>query len=239
MIEGKRVLALVPARGGSKGLPGKNTRPFCGKPLIGWSIDAGRASRYVDAVWVSTDSDDIANAARVCGGDVPFMRPPELASDTASSSDVVIHAIRFAEAQGRPFDIVVLLEPTSPLRDSSDVDGALEKLLATPEATSIVGVCAVEAVHPAFLFRNGQALLEPYLGVPPTGVRRQTLEPLVFIEGSVYASYVEDFLREKSFYHAHTTGWQVPRYKAAEIDELSDFVAAEALQRAKLEGMEL
>ncbi|KAB2928668.1 MAG: acylneuraminate cytidylyltransferase family protein [Dechloromonas sp.] len=239
MINGKSVLALVPARSGSKGLPGKNTRQFCGKPLIGWSIAAGRASRYVDAVWVSTDSDDIAEAAQACGGDVPFTRPPELASDTASSSDVVIHAIRYAETQGTPFDIIVLLEPTSPLREPSDIDGALEKLFATEGARSIVGVCAVEAMHPAFLFRNGDGLLEPYLGVQPTGVRRQTLEPLVFIEGSVYASYVEDFLREKSFYHARTTGWQVPRYKAVEIDELSDFVAAEALLRAKHEGMDL
>lgn len=239
MIKGKRVLALVPARGGSKGLPRKNMRPFCGKPLIAWSIAAGLESNHVDAVWVSTDDEEIAAIAYKYGAQVPFMRPAELATDQASSVDVIVHALGVAQASGNPFDIVVLLEPTSPLREFSDIDGALEGLIASEAATSIVGVAAVETVHPAYLFREHGGFIEPYLGQGPTGVRRQTLEPLVFIEGSVYATYIDEFLQRRSFYHDRTAGWRVPRYKAIEIDEMADFIAAEALMRAKLTGLEL
>lgn len=239
MINGKSVLAIVPARGGSKGLPGKNIRMFCGKPLIAWSIEAGLSSRYVDKLWVSTDSAEIAAAAKVCGAEVPFLRPAELATDSATSAEVVIHAIQFAEAQGLSFDIIALLEPTSPLRESVDIDGALEKLALSAATASVVGVSVVEAVHPAYLFREKGEFLEPYLGIPPTGIRRQSLESLMYIEGSIYVSYVRDFLERKTFYHDRTAGWLVPRYKAIEIDELPDYIAAEALMRAKLMGVKL
>ena len=129
MINGKTVIAIIPARGGSKGLPGKNIKPLCGKPLIAWSIEAGLASQYIDEVMVSTDSEEIANIAREFGASVPFLRPVELASDTATTLDAVKHVIEYYENEcNRYFDYIVLLEPTSPLREKDDLDMMLEKI---------------------------------------------------------------------------------------------------------------
>jgi len=128
MIAGKSVIAIIPARAGSKGLPGKNIRPLCGKPLIAWSIESARGSRYVDEVLVSTDGDDIARVAEQFGAAVPFRRPNELATDSATTLSAVQHALEHYRRLGRAFDVVVLLEPTSPLREESDIDRMLERL---------------------------------------------------------------------------------------------------------------
>ena len=125
----KRVLALIPARGGSKGLPRKNVRNICGKPLIAWSVEAAKKCRYTDAVVVSTDDREIADAAQSAGAAVPFMRPAELATDAASSMDVILHAISYFEKKGESFDVLVLLQPTSPLRDSGHVEEALDMFI--------------------------------------------------------------------------------------------------------------
>lgn len=138
VIQGKTVLVLVNPRGGSKGLPGKNVRPLLGKPLIGWSIDQERASKYVDAVVGSTDDDAIVVATRDHCAELPFMRPPELASDTATSIDVILHALNALESAGPRYDLLVLLEPTWPLREAAGIDAALEAMLAYPQARSIV-----------------------------------------------------------------------------------------------------
>ena len=237
MIDGKRVLSVVTARGGSKGLPGKNMRQFGGKPLITWSIEQGLACDLVDSVVVSTDSPAIADVAARCGARVPFLRPAHLAGDTASNIDVLLHAIDHLESLGERYEYVVLLEPTSPLRDVSDISGALT-LLADGAAESVVGVARAESAHPAFLMRIEDGLLQPMSGSQPTGLRRQELtEEYFYIEGSVYASRVSSLRARKSFYHERTSPWIVDRYKAIEIDELSDFVAAQALLNAKLEGV--
>ena len=121
MYQGKTFLTIIPARGGSKGLPGKNIKELCGKPLIAWSIEAGLGSQYIDEVMVTTDSQEIAGVARTFGASVPFLRPDELASDTATSFDVIKHAINFYEnVLNKRFDYIVLLEPTSPLRTEAD-----------------------------------------------------------------------------------------------------------------------
>jgi CMP-N,N'-diacetyllegionaminic acid synthase len=237
MIGGKKVLGLIPARGGSKGLPGKNIMPIAGKPLIAWSVEQARASRYIDDVVVSTDSKEIADVAIVAGARTPFRRPDALATDKASSVDVVLHALDELAGEGSNFDIVVLLEPTSPLREANDIDGALERLVSVAGAECIVGVAAVESVHPAFLFRaDDKEFLSPYAGRAPNAVRRQDLEALYFIEGSVYASFVNALRERRAFYHERTIGWPVARYKSLEIDELPDLIASEALLLARQEG---
>ena len=154
MIDNKRVLAIVPARAGSKGLPGKNIRLFCGKPLLQWSVEHGLSSRYVDLVIVTTDSTEFADIARKSGALVPFLRPDHLSSDTASSADVILHAVDFLEERGDIFDVLVLLEPTSPLRSPEDIDKALEMLATEPDAESVVSISRVEAHHPSFLMRR-------------------------------------------------------------------------------------
>jgi N-acylneuraminate cytidylyltransferase/CMP-N,N'-diacetyllegionaminic acid synthase len=232
MIDGKNVLAIIPARGGSKGLPRKNVRIVAGQPLVAWPIQAALGSGYVDRVICSTDDSDIAAAARAAGADVPFMRPAELAGDTASSMAVVIHVLGRLEAAGSAFDYVALLEPTSPLTESGDIDSALERLHATREqADSIVGISKVEAAHPEFDVRvDAQGLIAPYLAADFTSLkRRQEIEDLFFLDGSLYISDVGAFRNQGSFYHSRTLGYTMPRWKAFEIDEFVDLVCVEAL----------
>ena len=230
-----KVLCLVTARGGSKGLPGKNIRPLLGKPLIAWSIDAGLRAPSADALVVSTDDEGIAQAARAARARGPFMRPTELAGDTASSIDVVLHAIDWLAAAGEHYDVVVLLEPTSPLRESADIEAALE-LMAGQHACAVVSVCRAESVHPAFMYRrDADGRLQPFLERQPTGLRRQEIEPLYFLEGTVYASRIDVLRVRRSFYHEDTVGYEVPRWKSLEIDELDDFLMVEALLKHKEE----
>ena len=238
MIDNKKVLAIIPARGGSKGLPGKNIMPMCGKPLIGWSISQALESQYIDEVLVTSDSQNIIDVARKFGAIAPFVRPKSLAIDNASSVDVLLHAVDFLGEKGHVYDYLVLLEPTSPLRSVSDIDGALELLVRTKFAESIVGVAKAEESHPSFLFSIKDELLSPMLGSQPTGLRRQDLNgDYYYLEGSVYITTIAALIRHRSFYHSKTIPWVVDRYKAVEIDELSDFITAEALMKAKIEGV--
>jgi CMP-N,N'-diacetyllegionaminic acid synthase len=236
MINGKRVIAFIPARGGSKGLPGKNIREFCGKPLVAWSIEQGFQANYIDSVIVSTDSSEIAHVALKYGARVPFLRPAVLASDSAASSDVLFHALDHLSSTGEFYDYVVLLEPTSPLREVSDITGALE-VLDHERLESIVGVAKAESSHPSFLFCIRENALVPMSGKQPVGLRRQDLrEEYFYLEGSIYVATVESLRRHRSFYHATTAPWVVDRYKAIEIDEMCDFIAAEALMKARIAG---
>ena len=217
-------------------MPRKNALSLGGKPLIAWSIEQARKSKFLDDVIVSTDNEEIADISRAHGAKVPFVRPNELATDTSETIDVVLHALDQLETNGEGYGIVVLLEPTSPLRESLDIDGALEKLTTTSGAESIVGIAAVEATHPTFLFRERNGFLTSYLGTNATGVRRQDLEKLHYLEGSIYAAYTDSLRARRSFYHERTIGWCVPRYKALEIDEMSDLIVCEALLAARRDG---
>ncbi len=231
MIGQQRVLGLITARGGSKGLPGKNTRLLCGRPLIAWTVDAARASSCLDAVVVSTDDAGIAEAARAAGAEVPFLRPAALASDTASSIDAVLHALDTLAAEGREFQVLVLLEPTSPLREASDIDAAVQQL-ATSGADAVVSVCRAEGAHPSFMFRmDERGAVTPYLTVPPTGVRRQDIEPLFYLEGTVYVSTVAALRETRAFCHDRTVAYEVPKWKALEIDDEDDFVMVQAIAK--------
>ena len=232
MIDGSRVLALVPARAGSKGLPLKNIRPLLGKPLLAWPIEAARASRYVDRVIISTDSAEFAALAQAAGADAPFLRPAELAIDTAPSIGFIEHALAALEAAGYRYDYLVLLEPTSPLTEAEDIDTALEALVARrASAESIVGVSALVSTHPAFAVRLGPTgLMQPYaaasFGLLP---RRQDTEPLYSLDGSLYVSTVDAIRRERSFCHERTLPYITPRWKSFEVDDLVDFICIEAI----------
>lgn len=230
MIDGKRILAIVPARKGSKGLPLKNIRPLAGKPLLAWPIAAARASRHVDRVIISTDDQGFADIAVAHGADAPFLRPAELASDTAPSIGFILHAVETLAEAGEAYDYVVLLEPTSPLTEGSDVDAALEQLVAA-DADAIVGVSRLEATHPAFAVRKAEdGAITPYaaasFGELP---RRQDIEPLFVLDGALYISTVEALRRERGFCHARTLGYETARHKAHEVDDLVDFICIEAI----------
>lgn len=235
MINGKSVLAIVPARGGSKGLPGKNIKELCGKPLIAWSIEAGLGSQYIDEVMVTTDSEEIARIARESGAAIPFIRPVELASDTSTSFDVIRHTITFYVTElHKKFDYIVLLEPTSPLREAGDIDLAIEQLLSNPQASAIVGICKTESQNPAFLVKkSGEDFLAGYEHQDMKVLRRQDINDVYFFEGSVYVSRTDTLLDKKTFYHKNTLGYEVPKWKSLEIDDIDDFIMVEALMQHK------
>lgn len=232
MIEDKSVLAIVPARGGSKGLPGKNKRLLQGKPLVAWPIGTALGAKAVDKVLCTTDDPGIRELALAHGAQAPFLRPAHLASDTASSIDAILHAVDHLAEQGERYDYVLVLEPTSPLTTSADVDAALSALHARrAEADAIVGIAKVESTHPEYDVRLGaDGLISPYMAPDFKSLkRRQEIEPLHFLEGSLYISTVASLRSERGFYHRRTLGYEVPRWKSIEIDELVDFLFVETL----------
>jgi CMP-N,N'-diacetyllegionaminic acid synthase len=237
MYKDKKILAVIPARSGSKGLPGKNIIPLSGKPLIAWSVDVAKKSKYIDKILLSTDCPEIASVGEKYGASVPFIRPAELAKDDSSSIDVLIHAVSSLK---ETYDYLVLLEPTSPLRDVNDIDVALETLIFNAKkVSSIVSVSRVESTHPAFNMRvKSDGLLEPYLSSDFKAPRRQEIEDLYFLDGTIYISNVDDLLLKKSFYHDKTMAYLVPKWKSFEIDDEIDMICCEALikNRGKYEN---
>jgi CMP-N,N'-diacetyllegionaminic acid synthase len=228
MINGKTVIAIIPARGGSKGLPGKNIKPLCGKPLIAWSIEAGLGSQYIDEVMVTTDSEDIANVARKFGASVPFIRPAELASNTATTFDAVKHVIDFyVHEMHRQFDYIVLLEPTSPLREKDDLDHMIEKIISVDgKYDAIVSIGEVHE-HPSIMKKTIGDAIEPYVKDLVMATRRQDNDAAYFPYGVGYIVKVGTLLEEKTFYPKRTTHHLIKRYQCYEIDDIYDFLAVE------------
>lgn len=228
MINNKKVLAIIPARGGSKGLPKKNIKPLSGRPLVGWPIKAAQNCNEIDKIIVSTDSQEIANIAIKAGIDVASLRPQNLASDNAKSSDVILYEL---EQCRDSFDYIVMLEPTSPLTNSLDITKALSLLDSSRlNADSIVGISAIEATHPEYSVRKNKKIIEPAFAKNFSNLkRRQEIESLFFLEGTLYISDVNSFKAKKSFYHDRTMGYEVPRWKSFEVDDLVDFICIEAI----------
>ncbi len=231
MIEDKRVLALIPARGGSKGIKGKNIIDLCGKPLIAYSILAGKASRYVDSVVVTTDSEEIGDIAREYGAELPFMRPAGLASDTAKTIDVVLHAVKWLEEHGRRYDIVVLLQPTQPLRTAGDIDGALEKYMENG-MKALISVSETEESPVLMRTISPEGSLEKLLPINAT-LRRQEMPTYYIIDGSIYINSVSELNTDTNF-GDNPIPYIMPKERSVDIDEYKDLEkAAEYLSRLK------
>lgn len=237
MIDGKKIIAIVPARQGSKGLAKKNIIDFLGKPLLVWSIEAALQSKYVDRIIVSTDSTEIAGIGEKFGADIPFIRPSYLSEDNSTSVDVICYAVEFmSEKLGENFDFVILLEPTSPLRTSEDVDLALEKLIGSPDARSLVSVGESESQHNKLQFNITES---EFISVEPASkkfvhMRRQDLARSYFLDGSIYLSYIHTLFEFASFVHGKTLTLSLPKWKNIEIDDEYDYVMALALGRKYL-----
>ena len=231
MIKGNSVLALIIARGGSEGLHRKNILPLVGKPLIAWSIETALKSKYVDRCIVSTDDKEIAATAEKYGADIPFMRPKELATAESTGNSVIKHAILHLQDLNQLYKYTILLEPTSPLTETSDVDAALEKLIDNRKiADAIVGCSKVEYAHPVYDARiNKNGLVEPYIGKIFKNYRRQDIEDLYYFDGSLYISDSNNFIENESFFHSKTLPYIVPRWKSFEIDSIVDFICVEAI----------
>lgn len=228
MIGARKVLAVITARGGSKGLPGKNTRPLAGLPLIGWTIKAAKASRYIDRTILSSDDPEIMAVAADLGCDVPFVRSSVLASDTATSIDVVLDALERVPG----YDVVVLLQPTSPLRSAYDIDNTLDLLEAAPSAVSATEA----ATHPWLTYRSDPTgRLSAYLKDAGVSLRRQDLPPALMLNGAVYAADTAWLIRERSFLQdGQTRAWTMPAERSIDIDTLDDFREAEGYCRSQM-----
>lgn len=232
MIAGKKVLAVVPARMGSKGLPGKNTLSLCGKPLIVWTLEKAKVSKYIDHILVTTDSKLTQEIALNCGVEAPFLRPKDLSSDTATSIDVVKHCLDFYEKEySQTFDLVILLEPTSPLREEGDIDQMLEILVDNFENfDSIISVGEVSE-HPSILKSITGEFLSPYCPELPQNSRRQDNEPAYFPYGVGYIAKVKTLKEENTFYTKRSTFFEISRYQNFEIDDIYDFWNVEKMMQ--------
>ena len=224
MVREKRVLALIPARGGSKGIKDKNIYPLQGRPLISYSIDAAKQSRYIDAIVVTTDSETIADVARANGAEVPFLRPPELAADTSKIIDAVLHAVDFLKGEGRTYDILVLLQPTQPLRTAQDIDMALEVYCEGAEQP----LCSVHpVVDSPHLIRSvsREGKLVPILKESST-IRRQDMPSFYRVNGAIYVYPVESLSAKTSFNDGTVPFFMETGY-SVDIDTMDDLRVAE------------
>lgn len=225
----RSAIGIITARAGSKGLPGKNIRPLCGKPLIVWTIENALRARNLDVVVVSTDSPEIAEISRQAGADVPLLRPAELATDTASSYDVIRHVL--AHYAPRSFDYTVLLEPTSPLREEDDIDRVLEALDQGREQFDSIVTLGQVHEHPSIMKKFSGESVVPFVENLAMAGRRQDAEPAFFPYGVAYAAKTEVLLAENTFYTKRCMGFPIQRYQNYEIDDLQDFLCVEAVMK--------
>lgn len=225
MIQGKSVLAIIPARIGSKRLPKKNIRPLSGKPLITWTIESALASKYIDECIVSTDSNDISNVAIDSGAKVPFLRPSNLAKDDTSSSAVYLHAL---ESIGEKFDIAIFLQPTSPLRLPKDIDKSLELMLKS-EAPSVVSLVEIEDPINWYSTVNKKDQTFRTLNKLITNDNQYFSNSLFKFNGAIKAIFVDNFLKSKAFFSESTVSYVMPELRSIDIDNELDFVIAEFL----------
>lgn len=230
MYKGKRILALIPARGGSKGIPRKNLRTFAGKPLIAWSIEQALASECIDRLIVSTEDEEIAQVSKKWGAEVPFLRPEEHATDTSPVAGAILHAMHTLRGMGEEYDIVMLIECTSPVRYPGDLDNVIATLVDTPEAESVVGMVRLTHEHPAWTFRVTDGWLKNFHGeaLSVENCRRQALAP-AYLPFSIYATWHPCFERYRMFYQERTAPYFLKREQMMEIDDEIDFFITEKI----------
>lgn len=218
MIQGKSVLAIIPARGGSKGIPRKNIRMLAGKPLIAWTIEEAKKSKYIDRLILSSEDDEIIKVAKEWGCEVPFVRPAELAQDDTAGIEPVLHALNTLKEK---YDYVVLLQPTSPLRSVDDIDGCIETCVSS-SAPSCVSVTEVNQ-HPYLMYKiDKTGSLEPFRDQKNEIHRRQDL-PLVYIlNGAVYVAESHFLCKNRSFLKPLTKAFVMTRERSLDIDNELD-----------------
>lgn len=228
-----KTLAVITARGGSKGVPGKNLAMVGGKPLIAWTIEAARAARRLTRTIVSTDTEEIAEVARQWGADVPFLRPPELARDDTPHLPVVLHALDWLRDQEKfNADYLLGLQPTSPLRTAADIDAAIA-LAQEKDADSVIGVTEPHG-HPYWcqtLLPDGR--LAPFLPPPPGSLRRQDLPVALMPNGAIFLARIEWLRRHGSFYGGKTFAYVMPPERSLDIDTPWDLDLARMVLQEK------
>lgn len=234
-----KILAIIPARAGSKRLPGKNSKPLYGKPLVQWTIEAAQQCQNIDEIVVSTDSETIAEIAEKCGVPVPFLRPEDISGDTATAIDVVKHTVDYYQQLGRSFDYVLWLQPTSPLRTSENIQAAIDTLLKK-SADGVISVC--ECDHSPMwsntLDRDGSMknFLSNFVKKNP---RSQALPTYYRLNGAIYIAKVAPLLTQETFFlEQNLFSYVMDRESSIDIDHHLDFKLAEFLLTERQEERE-
>ncbi|MBX7045912.1 MAG: acylneuraminate cytidylyltransferase family protein [Ignavibacteria bacterium] len=233
MYKKNKIAALITARGGSKGIPKKNIINLCGKPLIHWTVEAALKSKFVDKIFLSTDSDDIIKAVKKFPVDVPFKRPKNLSGDKATSTDVILHFIDWMKESGNDYDTLLLLQPTSPFRKAEHIDNSIKKFLSDSKALSLISV--TENIKSPYLSRkiNSKSYLENIFNVESER-RRQDIPVTYYINGAIYLMRINDFEKYKTFQTIKTLAYEMPYYNSIDIDEPMDLKIAELYYKQKL-----
>lgn len=228
MIANKSVLAIIPARGGSKGIPRKNIRKIAKKPMIAWTIEEVKKSKYVDRVILSSDDSEIISIALKYGCEVPFVRPDKLSKDETPGIEPIIHAIKMIPEQ---YDYIVLLQPTSPLRKSNDIDNCLE-LCIKKKMPACISITEVHQ-NPYWMFCLGEnGRIKPFLSEFDNFAHsRQQLPKIFTVNGAVYVAEVEWLLTKKRFLSKQTLGYIMGRNQSVDIDDELDLLLCELLLR--------
>ena len=230
-----RVLAIVTARGGSKGIPRKNIVPLLGKPLLEYTADAALSAKRLIRVILSTEDEEIAHIGRQCGLDIPFLRPVELAADDTPTISVLQDAVRRLEASGERYDAVLTLQPTNPLRLPEDIDGSIEQLEESG-ADSVISFVDVGEKHPArmkFVSPDGR-VLDPPFAEAFEGQRRQDLPKLYLREGSIYLTRHAVLMEQNSLKGRDCRIWIIPQERYCNIDTPFDLFLAEQMLKYRV-----
>jgi N-acylneuraminate cytidylyltransferase/CMP-N,N'-diacetyllegionaminic acid synthase len=213
-------------------LPGKNIKLLCGKPLIAWTIDHAKKSKYLDDILVSTDCEKIADISKKYDANVSFLRPEELATDDAKAIDVIIHAIDYLEGQGCLYDLVMYLQPTSPLREPEDIDCAIESLFSS-NAQVVVGVCEAEYPSYAMNILPPDGCMKHFLKPELINKNRQDLPIEYRINGAIYLVYSNYLKLQRSLFGEETYAYIIPRERSVDIDNEIDFKFAEFILNSR------
>ena len=233
MINGKKVLAIIPARGGSKGVPRKNIKNFCGKPLIAWTIEEALKCKYIDRVIVSTEDQEIAAVSKKYGAEVPFTRPEELAKDETPGIKPILHAIYWLSKNENYYsDFTCTLQCTSPFRKAIYIGEALEQLV-TGENDSIISICESE-VNPYWMKKIEKGRLRDFMENSSTYTRRQDLPTIYRLNGALYIGKTDLLIKNRSWYTDNTTPYIMGRIDSIDIDDLVDFKIAEFLMKERI-----
>ena len=229
MISDKKLLAIIPARGGSKRLSRKNILDFAGKPLIAWSIESALRSKYIDRVVISTDDQEIADISKKYGADVPFMRPDELATDKATSIDVVLHLLEKLETDNKFYDYIILLQPTSPLRTTQNIDESVE-LLQSKNSDSVISVCKAEHSPLWCNTLPEDDDLCGFIKESTVNKRGQDLEQYYRLNGAIYLCSINSLKKENAFFlKSNCLAYKMEQEQSVDIDTKVDFMLAEIL----------
>lgn len=222
-----KTLAIIPARGGSKGVPRKNIRNVAGKPLIGWSIDAAKKSELITTFYVSTDDTEISDVAKACGSNV-ILRPEELAQDKTPMIPAIQHACEYAESIHGKFDYIVLLQPTAPQRITEDIDSSIQLLEGDNKIDSVVSVYLVEDTHPSRMYTIENEVLKKYAD-EPTGALRQDLEAVYHRNGAIYACRRDVLMVEGKLIGDNCAPFIMPKERSGNIDDMMDLHITELM----------